>query len=254
MDYLSSLLTMDALADSVHTVFLQHDDIHESSSRNGFTYPGWIEREQQTLGARRMILNHFEQMAGSLSAWRRNPVWSLQPIADIVQTARAHGIHLVVIIAPSRIELLALRNLLDIQPMVDRWRHDLAEVVSAAGASSDENQIALWDFETPTIHTTESLPPETDRTARLRWFWDNLHPRPELGSLMIQQIVAADGTPGPGRRVTTANWQDVNRTIDEGVADWEANHPVERAELEALVAKMRQGHEQGAGAAWPEPN
>ena len=141
----------------------------------------------------------------------------------------------VVVFIPSvRAEEVELYRQAGLDGLFASWKAQLATTVEAAAASG--HTVALWDFTGSTPFTTESVPRPGDRATAMRWFWDLIHFRPELGALMAARMVGGSGPGDLGMRVTAADMPGRAAAYAEGQRTWVAEHPADVARVANVVA------------------
>lgn len=98
-------------------------------------------------------------------------------------------IRLTVMIGPAHVTLL---ERFDRSGYWNAWiagqRNLLALADSQNANHPDAPPITVWDFNSISHYTTESLPPLNDTLTRMQWFWDPGHFKKELGDVMLQRV------------------------------------------------------------------
>jgi hypothetical protein len=110
----------------------------------------------------------------------------ISDLREILDLCSSRHIQIIVLIQPSHVDRLEGLYLLGLWDQYESWERDLATLVDHyrdRGASP-----ILWDFTGFNSYTEEALPKPGDRHAALRWFWEPVHYRKQLGDLMLQRM------------------------------------------------------------------
>lgn len=67
----------------------------------------------------------------------------------------------------------------------------LTRLTLLAAPAARDHRIALWTFAGYNAWTTEPIPPITDTTSRMQWYWEQSHFTAALGNLVIDRIFSA---------------------------------------------------------------
>ena len=110
----------------------------------------------------------------------------------------------------------------------------LAAVVEAASAPG--NPVELWDFGGFSPYVTEAVPAPGDTKHGLRWIWEPIHFRPELGALMVERMLGGSGPGDLGVRVTAADMPGRAAAYAEAQQAWVAAHLADVARIAGVVA------------------
>lgn len=180
---LLSVLSLDALADSVATIVSQQgiapSDVTELGFNNGGMFATVIAYEGQSV--------LFTQKMTELSARYPTGAWhfdhasqqtSIQFVAlsRLIREARADNVDIVLVMNPFHHAYLDLLENHGYGADLQRWK-------SVLGDFATEHALPLWDFAT---RHTYALSRATDGTSQ--WFWEPAHYRPELGDRMLARM------------------------------------------------------------------
>jgi hypothetical protein len=213
-DRILALLTMGALVDSMSTVAMQSQHTVLDLAKDGSSTEADFINAARSDGMHALFAQKtaFEvERAASLArtmAGRKGPLPNLEIVARLITFSRAHGIRLIIAIAPSHMESLELYWRDGLWPRMEQLKTELAAVVAREGAG----EVALWDFSDYSIYAIEPVPPEGDFRTQTRWFWESTHFHKALGHLLIQRI-AGGGSSGYGVMLTPANVAERNRQV-----------------------------------------
>lgn len=263
-DLAAALLSFEALRAGWHTVF----PFYERRSRgpeNGFWEYTPKNRKMLRRGQRNLFRSIEQEAFGGQRLPRPVRPVSFQgaAVADppaqadshaggyrhvraILRIAHREDIRMHLVFAPSHARLS--NGLL----VAGRWidfeahRRMMVHINEDEARRVSRDPFPLWDFSGFNRYTTEPVPPEDDREARMRWYWEAQHFTQELGDLMLDRMLGRqDGAPAAPKDFGV--WLD-SRNIDAHLAQvraagdrWRATHPEDVAELERIVYMRPRG-------------
>ncbi len=76
-----------------------------------------------------------------------------------------------------------------------QWKRKLVEIIEEE-AGADKTSFPLWDFSGYNTVTTEAVPLDRDRAARMKYYWEPLHYTKLTGDLILDRMF---GTQDPSR-------------------------------------------------------
>jgi hypothetical protein len=190
-DMFLASLTLGAFLDSVDTMLEQHDAGAPDMAEDGASSDAELRAHTLADGTVAMF---DEKDRGDQARNAHGAVYlashsgvvpSLDGVARIVAFCRAHGVALTIVIPPVHARALAQWRKAGLWSRFQDWKIQLADI--AHGAAT------LWDFSAEGAWTTET--PVSGQG--LRWFWESLHFKKDLGDLMMRRIFDGD-SPGFG--------------------------------------------------------
>ncbi len=191
--------SLDTLLDSVQTIAEQHDAYAADITPAGFNplhqyIPivrlegyGSVFRQKDEENARayaRMPKSLYFKSTQTSEAWRT--------LDRILSLARKHGVDLRFVIYPYHAHILEMFHRAGLYPAFEEWKKHLAEVIDQGGV--DATRCRLWDFSGYNAYSTEYVPPPSDRTAAVRWYWESGHFKHELGDRVLARMLGDDDT------------------------------------------------------------
>ncbi len=239
-DRLQALFSLDAMEDSLRTVFGQDDLYTPSIREDGFNpardYPGIIAWEGQGV--------LFQQKNASIAKMFSRPGLNLFPahlqwspefesVRQLLLYAQTHGVEVTLFINPYHADYFLSLDLSGHWQKFETWKKHLVKL-------TDEFGVKLFDFSGLTPFSTEPAPPLDDKETTLRWFWEPAHYRKEYGDLMLGQML--------GRKCSTENiaLPDAilsTETIDTHIIhsrrdmeEYKRNHPEAIKRLQPLLS------------------
>lgn len=208
-DYLQTLFSLDAVEDSLKTLFGQADPHSSSIRRDGFNpardYLGIIGWEGQGVlfqQKNREISRMFSH--NGIKLFQGEGRWSpdFESVRRLLQFAQNHDVTVVLFINPYHADYLLTLDLAGRWPEFESWKRKLTSLADEFGA-------VLWDFSGINSLSTELAPAAGDKQTTLEWFWEPAHYRMEYGDLMLGRMLqrtCEEGYASPaGTLITTGN-------------------------------------------------
>ena len=233
-DLAFATLSLKAVRDSILTLVDQGDRFATYQTAHGQNDGGKFLRWAVSEGQYSLFLDKDRQKTREFARWRRQPMTEVAPVGDLIRLAQRHGVRVIVFIIPSHAEELEIWRQLGMTPFYQAWKADLAGVVEAAETA--DNPVPLWDFSGFPEYTTEKVPAPGDLSTTLKWIWEPIHFRPQLGTLMVERMVDGTGPEGLGARLTTADLPGRLQAYAEAQSAWVAEHPADVARIADVVA------------------
>jgi hypothetical protein len=161
----------------------------------------------------------------------------------VLITCRENNIELTLAINPVHaLDLELLRAGGNWEPF-EQWKRDVVRMVEEEAPG-----IALWDFTGYWAPTAEEVPSEGDVTTRMKYYFENSHYTPALGSLMLDRMYGGDKTEF-GTRITTANIEAHIELIRKQRAAYAEAHAAEIRWVHGIVSKALSGRRPTAALA-----
>lgn len=227
-DVVSATLSFRALSDSALTLVRQSGAWVNYQTEAGFEIHAPEEMYAATQGTGAAFAKMNRTMAQRMIAWTAHPTWSLEPLAVMIEAARAAGADVVVLVPPIHADLVEIQRQLGLAGAAEDWRAALSRLVDAeAAAHGGPERVRMWDFGGLSGYTIAD------------WFWDTAHFNPDLGTLMIRRV-ETDGDPRDlGIRLDAKDVADSAAAFDAAERDWVDAHPGDVERLAALLAATR---------------
>jgi len=235
-DALFALFSMQATIDSLHTLLAQSDPYRNFESPLGWLSAGKFPLWANTEGFYSLVSTKDHDHAAKFLAWSRAPRFYVEELAEMIAVARDHGAEVVVLILPNYADQMEIYRQLGLIGDYERWKSRVTDIVAEAARA--RGGTTLWDFSGFSHYTTERLPVPGDHTTRLRWFWEQIHFQPELGSLMIERITG-DGPPDLGLVLTPDNLAQQFAAFRAAQREWVASHPRDVERVAGIIAEAR---------------
>ena len=156
-----------------------------------------------------------------------------------VAFCREENIELICVASPCHARMGEAIAAAGLWPRYEEWKRTLTEIVAAGKSSA----ICLWDFSGYNFATVEEVPPEGDTQSRMKWYWESIHFRKELGDLLLERVLlgeAAGGGPEFGVLLKPDSIEEHLRTQRLARAEYAATH---RDDEEVALLATRAGNE-----------
>jgi hypothetical protein len=187
---LANLLSINAAEQSLYTAenfLLHHPGDHYPFGL--FNDPYLIQRH----GRDDWVNQGFYELnisphARAVRHWRVGAA-HLRELADFLDYATRAGIAVDVVQLPMHaivFERYAAENRWE---MYDNWLRDVTKVVDGHNRAWPGSQIEFYDFCLHNALTTEAFPAAGATVTRMKWFWDPLHFKKELGNLVLDELM-----------------------------------------------------------------
>ena len=226
---LPTLLSMQAFRDSLFTLQKQSMNRRHLDSRGNWVGLGIGHFQPQSI-----LFNNIERESLDLQyfppptrrlALHTNNYSTLDDFRSIITSAHRHNIHLVIGISPRHVRLQALLQAAGANTLFAEWQQALADINQAEASQTGRPPFPLIDFSGLSDYTTETIAPANDKTTKLQWFIDPGHYTPELGEIILQQLLSDSPDSRFGRSLTTHTAAQINATDQQTLQDWLADHP-----------------------------
>jgi hypothetical protein len=205
-DIFLSTLTLGALDDSIATLLSQRQaDALDLTKQGSTTEAGFREtamaegyaalfQEKDAEYARKF--GQAGRAVGSQSA----PLYGLDTIHQMIDFCGAHGIRPIFVIAPYHADFLEIIDRAGLWRSFESWKLELADLVARSGVKD----AVLWDFTDYDQYSTEKVPKRHGQSSTMEWFWEPVHFKKALGTLVLQRILTGEPA-GFGVMITPAN-------------------------------------------------
>jgi hypothetical protein len=184
-DTASTLLSLDALGDSIATVYKQGNPAFGKLTPLGLSTVAEFTSLVRTEGEFSLFADKDREKIARVVPLPANLTFDLDSIGQAVTIALRHGAQPIVVITPGHADELEIYRQAGVMDIYEAWREALTRIVTSSGT----RKVAIWDFAGLTSYTSEAVPSPGDTTTQLRWFWETNHFKPALGDLIITRIL-----------------------------------------------------------------
>jgi hypothetical protein len=231
-DTVSTLLSLDALSDSIATVYKQGNPNYGKLTPLGLSTVTEFASLVRTEGEFSLFAAKDREKVAGVVPLPSNFTFDLESIGQAVTVALRHGAQPIVVITPGHADELEIYQQAGAMGIYEAWREALTQIVTSFGA----RKITIWDFAGLTSYTSETIPSPGDTTTQLRWFWETNHFKPALGDLIITRILG--GEPADfGDLVTPTTLAGLQAKMQEAQRSYAAAHPDSVARVSKFIAE-----------------
>lgn len=223
------LLSTQALKDSLFTIQKQHMTRRYLDPQGNWIGPGIGHFRPQAslfkdMEAEALDIQYFS------APFRRFALGTpgqstLADFRRIIQSAHQHQIDLSIGLSPRHVRLHTLMHTAGLDALHGQWKTSLAQINEEEAKRFHQQPFPLIDFSGISGYTTEPLPEAGDKTTKLQWFLDPGHYTPELGEIILQQLLANNPDGQFGRALTTDNASALHRNDQQVLQRWLEAHP-----------------------------
>lgn len=198
---LVSLLTFDAIHDSIITLREQHkENAFRSNGQLRLNYRAAQINELKGYKNNFLYVEGFNKSNYLPAPARRfgfqssnNEINTLGYLQEIIDLCQNKNTELILVLAPVHVRLLESYKLLGLSDEYDKWQTAITALIEEHNRKFPASPFTLWGFNKVNAITTEKLPPKDDVQSAMQWFWDPEHFKNRLGNLILSQILNATG-------------------------------------------------------------
>lgn len=187
-DLVMSLLSYDALLESIATVRAQRTSAPVVYLPNGARHPTRFQSAIDQVGGHRKLFMSLVAPAGrEFKGDDRQPY---EDFRNLLMFCRSQGIDLRLVISPMHAHMLELYWLNGTWGKFEDWKRRLVRLVEdEAARAPGARPFPLWDFSSYSGITTEPVPAPGDVRTRMRWYWESSHFKTATGQLMFDRVL-----------------------------------------------------------------
>jgi hypothetical protein len=206
-DAFLATLSIDVLVDSITTAISQQQSNPLDLTDHGSMTEGAFGRVAATEGYAQLFRSKKEEYARKLNDVTLSPrsaddmrYW-VGIVGQMIEFCEAHNVRPILVIAPYHADMMELIDSAGLWNAFEDWKAALTKV-----ANQSSSPVALWDFTQYDAYSTEQVPTQRARGVGMRWFWEPVHFKKALGSLVLRRILT-DEPPQFGVLLTPDNIQ-----------------------------------------------
>lgn len=241
-DYATATLSLDALTDSVHTLLANRAAGKADVEVNGHFSEGQFREWVAYDGSGALFEQKNASTIRSLSRPRRvlrepidGTIRGMAAVQRLIAFAQARQMRLLLSVQPAHAVRLELLAYMGYWPDYEDWKTALAQIVDRARAGGAD--IELWDFGGYDSYTSEPVPANGDRTARMRWYWDPVHYTSALGDLMTARMFGIKGAVEFGVRLSADRVADRLAQVRQEQQDYRRRNSAELQRARHLLCR-----------------
>lgn len=185
-----SLLSLAAVSDAIHTLFIQRNDEAETITSRGFNPlkqyrpitrdKGYYRLFQQRAQENTEI--YLKKAQGSLT------IADFASLNSILNRAAESGSEVKLIIYPYHAQILVLFEETGLWPAFQEWKSLLVREIAAVRQQHPSARFTLFDFSGYGPYNCEKIPGKGDRQTATHWYWEAGHFKKELGDIVLESV------------------------------------------------------------------
>lgn len=187
--YLTTLVSLDTLVDSLETVFQQDNPYSSNRLDNGFNpardYISIIRSEgQQVLFQQknREIEKRFSREGLTIFSGHENSSEEFMSLEHLLSSMARQNIQVYLFINPYHIDYLSAIYRNGLWNDFELWKLQLVKI-------ANRYHVPIWDFSIITRYNTEPSPRSEAGGKTLDWFWEPAHYKREVGDMMLETML-----------------------------------------------------------------
>jgi len=160
----------------------------------------------------------------------------------ILEICYENDIDLIMFISPSHARQWEVVDRLGLMNAWDDWKRNLVKANEALAITYKVTPYPLWDFSGYNKYTTERFPEYSDKSTRMKWYWESSHYNKTLGDILLNVIMRNNEVQDPesedfGVMLRSANIEQHLKTIRISQKKYQQNHPETVFEMDGLAVK-----------------
>ncbi|MBF0504247.1 MAG: hypothetical protein HQL14_03995 [Candidatus Omnitrophica bacterium] len=231
-------ISYDALQSSVETVIRNISgsslDIYLKNGQHNFMYmlkgtekgEGYKKSFRTSEAAYYHFYLHLDLQDQHWQAWER-----------VLNKAYKEGVKVTLFISPCHARHLEILSLSQGWSKFEEFKKRLIATNERIAFQNGKKPFVLWDFTGYNKFTTEIVP--DDPGAKMKWYWDSMHYKKELGDILLDRIFDGNFSGGQnyadfGVKLTSQNIEAHLVLLRAQREEWESSHPQDVSEIAAL--------------------
>ncbi len=242
-DLAGSLLSLDALSDSLDTIKRQGGGDVMIFLPNGLREPRCYQKTIDAEGGYHVAFEHsmnaYYQRGSLINTagphrffhYEKSEVQTFENFRRIVHLAYSEGIDAHFFISPVHAHHLYVLRRQGLWECFATWKRTLLKIIVDEAAASDHSPFPLWDFSGYSDITTEVVPAKGDEESQMQWYWESAHYKKEAGDLVLDRILLGKGADGFGVRLSPENIESHLSRQDCQAIAYEREHALDLADF-----------------------
>lgn len=235
-DYSLTLLSWEITADSIETWRRQQEDgwhlLPNGAWGGGSTQVGKPQYKRFQYVEREVFFRPLANQPATIPFTRLpDQIDTLTYFESILTYLYSKKIETTLVIPPAHARTYEMLFIQDRWRDYVAWKTDLTYINHRVATTHGKRPFPLWDFSGYNQHTTETVPDRVDRQTRMQWFYDGVHIKPALGTLMLDIM---SGQPDDHKIGQQININSVASQLANMFADhqrYAASHPADVNDL-----------------------
>jgi hypothetical protein len=238
-DLASTLLSLQATQSSAKTIRRQ-GWAGDSLASNGF----WVK-----------VVDRYDYQA-AFAAYMRDTVSvfadmregdervasSLREFQKLLRAAAASNVEVLILFSPSHASHWQALEVAGLWQQFENVKRNVVRISYEEASRARRPPFPVWDFSGAYGPNLEPMP--TSANSRMNWYWESVHYKPELGNLMLDQMLrgfASPDWPGFGVQLNPDNIEMHLFNLRAHQQQYAAQHPDVVAAIKAIMGKAGSG-------------
>lgn len=239
-DEATSLFSLDALLDSLRTVYASHFSPKADLYADGQLSSGLMSASVRSDGLAMIFEQKFATTVPKYAGTHRMLAGTvggdgLSGVQALIDFAKSRNMKLILVIQPAHVIWLEMLDFFGYWSDYEQWRLALTQRVATMKQAGTD--VSLWDFEGYNRYSEETIPESTDHRTMMHWYWDPVHHTTNLGEVIIKRILVPDSDGSFGVQLTPNTISSHLVTLTKGREEYRASHSPEVAQYRMLFCK-----------------
>lgn len=255
--YLFTLNMVRAVLKTLSSNLRGADQNREGYAENGVALPVQFEGSLSSYGQHQLFKenekHYFADQHHRLPLCKANALDDpesgysrLDEIRELIRLAYSEKSDLKLFIGPAHARQWQTIKESGLWNNFEQWKRRIVAIVEEEAVRAGTAPFQIWDFSGYNSITTEPLPPESDKTARIKYYYESSHYTPAAGSLVISRIYHGEMSPSvPDDFGVLLNSENLDRHLTDIRSQqilWERQHLSdvrEISEIKSMVDKSK---------------
>jgi len=180
----STLFSLKALGDSIHTIAAQGDTERATLSPLGYNSARDFIGLTRSDGAAWLVEAKDREKIGKIVQWAKSPKYDLEWIRKAVKYATDRHVRVILSISPGYEDEPLIYREASVWAEYTQWKRDLAALVREF--DGEGRSVTLWDFSGLSPYVTGRVP--AVHGEQMTWFWETDHFKPSLGDMVVARL------------------------------------------------------------------
>ena len=239
-DYVVSTLSLEALLDSVSTIFYSQNRTGVTLDEQGWMNESVFDEASRANGVAALFLqknietvNQYGSIHLALRQAADGSLLDLDAIVELISIAESIDANVIFFMQPAHVDRWEIFDRLGYWDDIERWKTEIVKLVD--GEQNRGAKVELWDFASYEHFVQEALPSDSDLDTNLTWFWEPAHYRTTLGDLMIAKMRDVNSSSEFGVKLTNGNLREWLLKIRADRDQYRSTQPEQVARITSIL-------------------
>jgi len=242
-DWALLLCSFNILQESLETI--QHQDsegwyLQKDGTWGGsFAYEGKSQRQYFDYIERTFLLEPLASIPSTQVFYEStSDINTFTTLEKLIELAHHSKARVEFIIPPVHARMFEVLYSMGRWSDYENWKRNFVLINEKIAQKQNSAPLTIWDFTAYNNITTETVPPYGDKSTHMRWFYDDVHVKPELGRIMLDEM--SDYTKD-NNRVTILTSQSVEKQLEKlraGHKTYLQQEPKEVLQIYSLCSRI----------------